>query len=199
MREPTQGPMDDSEESRLRRAGEGDARAAEELLERHLPQLRRYVRRRVSPALLAHESTSDLVQSVCREVLQDRESFRFQGEAAFRAWLCQAALRKILDRQRFHAAEKRDPAREAAGSFSRHELAQLAASLASPSGDAIRKEEFERLERALAALDDSDRQLVRLIHLEGLSHVQAAERLGTTEVNSRKQLSRALARLSRLL
>ncbi|NUP97415.1 MAG: sigma-70 family RNA polymerase sigma factor [Planctomycetaceae bacterium] len=190
--------MAESDEARIERASRGDVRAAEELLERHLPDLRRYVRRRVSPALLAHESTSDLVQSVCREVLQDLAHFRPQDEASFRAWLCQSALRKILDRQRFHAAEKRDRAREA-GAFSRDELSALAASFPSPSGDAMRQEELERLERALGELDESDRRLVLLIHLEGLSHAQAAERLGTTEVNSRKQLSRALARLSRLL
>ena len=193
--------MSDSDEARILRASQGDARAAEELLARHLPDLRRYVRRRVSPMLLERESASDLVQSVCREVLQDLGQFRYQGEAPFRAWLQQAALRKILDRQRYYRADKRDRAREEAvgETLSRAELARLATSLGSPSGDAARHEELERLEHALAELSEPDRRLVKLVHLEGLTHAEAAARLGTTEVNSRKQLSRALARLSRLL
>jgi len=170
---------------------------------RHLPGLERYVRRNVGPKLLAKESASDLVQSVCREVLQDLGEFQYQGEAAFRAFLEQAALRKILDRGRFWRAEKRDPAREGeaerAASFSRDELSALAASLGSPSGEVARREEFERLERALERVGEADRRLIRWIYVEGLTHSEAARRLETTEVNSRKQLSRALARISRHL
>lgn len=153
--------------------------------------------------MLAKESASDLVQSVCRELLADLGDFHYQGEAAFRGWLQQAALRKILDRQRFYRAERRDADRErsvdARGSFSRAELAALSTSLGSPSGAAERQEELERLERALGKVSESDRGLIRLIYVEALSHAEAAARLQTTEVNSRKQLSRALARLSRHL
>jgi RNA polymerase sigma factor (sigma-70 family) len=195
--------MTHSDEERIQRASQGDPVAVDELLARHLPGLRQYVRRNVGPQLLAKESASDLVQSVCREVLQDMRNFDYRGEAAFRAWLQQAALRKILDRRRYYEAEKRDAARERAGDgekpFSRAELTVLSTSLGSPSGDAARQEELERLERALQQASESDRRLIRLIYVEGLSHIEAAAHLDTTVVNSRKQLSRALARLSRHL
>ena len=195
--------MSTSDEERIQRASQGDAAAIDELLERHLPGLQQYVRRNISPLVLAKESASDLVQSVCREVLADLPGFQYQGEAAFRAWLHQAALRKLIDRQRYYRAEKRDPAHEiaAAGgdSLSRDELTLLATSLGSPSGEAERKEDLGRLERGLAELSEADRRLLRMIFVEGLTHAQAADRLGTSEVNSRKQLSRALARLSRHL
>ena len=195
--------MTQSDQERIQRASQGDPVAVDELLARHLPDLRRYVQRNVGPQVLAKESASDLVQSVCRELLSDLGDFRYQGEAAFRGWLQQAALRKILDRQRFYQAEKRDAARErgvdARVSFSRAELAALATSLGSPSGIAEREEEFERLERALQRVSESDRCLIRMIYVESLSHADAAARLQTTEVNSRKQLSRALARVSKYL
>ena len=54
----------------------------EQLLERHLPTLRAYVRRNLDAALADRESTSDLVQSVCREVLQSRGQYTFRGDAA---------------------------------------------------------------------------------------------------------------------
>ncbi|MCA8975247.1 MAG: hypothetical protein KDC98_11025, partial [Planctomycetes bacterium] len=50
-------------------ASHGDPQAVEELLVRHLPRLRAFVRLRSPFALRARESCSDLVQSVCREVI----------------------------------------------------------------------------------------------------------------------------------
>ncbi len=184
------------------RATKGDEHAVEELLERHLPGLRTYVRRNVSPGVLAKESSSDLVQSVCREVLQNIDNFQYQGEAAFRSWLYQAALRKLIDRQRYYKAEKRDSGREAvldrSSELSSQAASVLAASLAgSPSSDAILREEIERLEHAFGELDGPDREIIHLVYVRGLTHAQVAAQLGCTEVASRKQLSRALARLSK--
>ena len=195
--------MVDQSEDLLARAGNGDPAAFDVLLERHLPGLRLYVRRNISPTLLAKESSSDLVQSVCREVLQNARRFEYQGEAAFRSWLYQAALRKLIDRHRFYNAEKRDVAREAhlrgGDSLSGDDFARIASSIHSPSGDVMMREEVERLERGFAKLSEEDRRIVRLIYVEGLTHEQAARQLGCTEVASRKALSRALARLSKQL
>ncbi|MCK6445713.1 MAG: sigma-70 family RNA polymerase sigma factor [Planctomycetes bacterium] len=195
--------MNSSNEDRVRRASQGDVGAIDELLAQHLDGLRRYVRKHASPMVLARESSSDLVQSVCREVLRDLPKFEYRGEAAFRAWLFQTALRKLLDRHRFYRAEKRHPAHELAAAdmsgLSRAELAGLASSLGSPSGVAAHGEELERLDRALARLSDDDRALVRAVFVDGLSHADIAARLGISESASRKQLSRALARLSKHL
>lgn len=194
--------MSKDEQHLYERATKGDDAAVEELLERHLPGLRTYVRRNVSPGVLAKESSSDLVQSVCREVLEHAGNFEYQGEAAFRSWLYQAALRKLIDRQRYYKAEKRDTAREAVLERS-HDLSSeaatvLAASLTgSPSSEAIMHEEVQRLERGFAQLEESDREIIHMVYVQGLTHAQVAEKLGCNEVASRKQLSRALARLSK--
>ena len=37
--------------------------------------------------LRAMESTSDIVQSVCREILQHKDRFQYPGEDGFRRWL----------------------------------------------------------------------------------------------------------------
>ena len=60
-------------------------------------------------------------------------------------------------------------------------------------------EQVAGLERAFAALSDEDRRIIRLIYIDGVTHAQAGEQLGCNEVNSRKLLSRALARLSKLI
>lgn len=194
--------MSKDEQHLYERATKGDEVAVEELLERHLPGLRTYVRRNVSPGVLAKESSSDLVQSVCREVLQNVDLFQYQGEAAFRSWLYQAALRKLIDRQRYYKAEKRDTGRESplepGLDLSSEAACVLAASLAgSPSSEAIMHEEIQRLERGFAQLEASDRAIIHLVYVQGLTHAQVAAKLDCTEVASRKQLSRALARLSK--
>ena len=178
------------------RASRGEAQAVDELLVRHLPGLRRYVDARMGPGLRALESGGDVVQSVCRELLEDLPGFEFRGEEAFRAWLQRTALRKLIDHQRHHQAQKRGAA---AGALSAADLALLASSIRSPSQDALIKEQVAALERAFARLTPTDREMLRMIRVEGLSHAEAARRLRCSVESSRKQLSRALARLARLL
>jgi RNA polymerase sigma-70 factor, ECF subfamily len=173
--------------------------ALETLLERHLGDLQGYVRRHMGAALAQRESCSDLVQSICREVLQAEHGYRFQGDAAFRKWLLQIALRKLVDRRRFYTARKREnAAREAdlPSVWRIDEVAQLAKTLASPSGEATLREDLARLGRALEDLDEPDREIIRMIHLEGLTHADVGARLGCSEPQSRGRLFLALARLA---
>ena len=86
----------------MRKATSGDGAAMDRLLERHLPALRAFVRLRAGPAVAEHESNSDLVQSVCREVLEGAGAFEYRGEAAFKSWLFTTALRKIVEKDRYY-------------------------------------------------------------------------------------------------
>src|SRR5438552_14795863 len=81
-------------------ASRGEAPAIDALLERYLPDLLRYVRRRAGPAILKKESGSDVVQSVCRELFENlrTERFEYRGEAEFKQWLYGAALLKLEGR-----------------------------------------------------------------------------------------------------
>ena len=62
----------------------GDARALDSLIVDYLPRLRAFVRARMDVALRRRESCSDLVQSVCRDLLAREDKFEFEGEAQFR-------------------------------------------------------------------------------------------------------------------
>ena len=97
---------------KLAEAAAGDAKAVERLLELHLPVLRAFIRLRAGHEVRKHESSSDLVQSVCREVLQNIERFKHPSPAAFKQWLYTTALRKISNRADYWRAEKREAARE---------------------------------------------------------------------------------------
>jgi RNA polymerase sigma-70 factor (ECF subfamily) len=182
----------------MRRPEPSDDPQFEELLQRHLDSLESYVRRNMDATLSTRESCADLVQSVCREVLENRGGYRYAGERAFRQWLFQVALHKLMDRRRFWRTRKRDSEGPARGDlrWSRDELLRLRESIASPSGEASLREELARLEQALGRLSAGDREVIRLVHLQGCSHAEAATRLDCSEPQSRKRLFTALARLS---
>jgi DNA-directed RNA polymerase specialized sigma24 family protein len=65
----------------------GDAEAMEQLLGRHIGDLRAFVRAKSSNVIRQHESCSDLVQTVCREVLGGIDGYEWRGEGSFRHWL----------------------------------------------------------------------------------------------------------------
>ncbi len=185
-------------------ASSGDPGAMHELIERYLPALDAYVARHAGGALLRKESRSDVVQSTCREVLEDlaRGAFTWRGEPQFRQWLYEAALHKIQMKARRWQAQRRDADREvplgghgSGGSGPADDA--LAASATTPSGAAVDREERERFAAALARLEPEQRRLVEWSHFDGLSHKEIAERLGINEGHSRVLLSRALARLAR--
>jgi RNA polymerase sigma-70 factor (ECF subfamily) len=171
------------------------AEPVDELVARHLPALRAFVRLRMGRELRAREESCDIVQSVAREILEHADRFQHGGETGFRDWLFTMAHRKIVNRLEHWRAEKRDPAREVPDVWP-DELRGLTAS---PSRHAAVREELQRLEQAFDRLDPEPREVLILSRLVGLDHRTIAERLGKTEVAVRKALSRALARLATLL
>lgn len=175
--------------------------ALEELLVRHLALVRAYVRLRVDAATRQRESVSDLVQSICREVLARADRFQFQGEAAFRAWLCEAALRKLRDRRAFHTAARRLPACEVAmDGLAWQELAQAYRSTLDPLGQLLRREAVDLLEQCFDELPEEQREALTLRRICGLSYGEIALRLGgRSEMAVRQMVSRAIARLGRLM
>jgi RNA polymerase sigma-70 factor (ECF subfamily) len=189
--------VEGEDESRcVERATRGDAAAVEALLARHLPGLRTFLERRAGAVLLRKESGEDLAQSVCREVLGSLRSGRleYQGEAAFRNWLHQAALLKMRERREFLGAAKRDADEVPASGIE----SQVPGGGPTPSQEAIAREQAEELSQALARLPSELRRVIELARIQGWSHAEIAAELGISEVNSRKLLSRALARLTSL-
>jgi RNA polymerase sigma-70 factor (ECF subfamily) len=185
------------------RAAAGDRAAVDALIERHLPELRAFVRLRAGDALRRRESTSDLVQSTCREVLTHLERFQFPDESAFRRWLFVTAQRKIADRADHYAAQKRAAAREerlaSEAGVQDEQLANCYRRFSSPSRRALVRDEIEQLERAFDALTEEQREIVTLAHVVGLSRAQIAEQVGKSENAVRIVLHRALARLAEIV
>lgn len=176
-------------------ATQGDRDALDRLLERYLPQLHAFVHARLGGPLRARESSLDVVQSVCRELLSARESFSFHGEDRFRAWLFTSALNKVRERHRRLHAEKRDVAREVDGDPD-DSFASIA-HLLTPSKDAIGNETAIALRDALDALTEEQREVITLARLVRLPHRVIAEVVGHSESTTRQILARAMRELAR--
>jgi RNA polymerase sigma-70 factor, ECF subfamily len=190
-------PMTQDLEALLHAASQHDSQAVATLLQQHLPALRAFLRLKAGPSLLAKESCSDLAQSVCRDVLENADRFRFGGEAEFRKWLFTTAMRKIADRAEHWRAGKRAAAKERGG-LDEEEI-QGIAGIWTPSNQAAAREELQRVEAAFGKLAPEKQEVILMARLMGLSHAQIAQELGKTEVAVRSMLSRALAELSAFL
>jgi RNA polymerase sigma factor (sigma-70 family) len=187
----------------LERAGRGEEPAVRTLLERYLPSLRAFVRLNSGRLLRGRESCSDLVQSACREVLQNPQGFVYGGEAGFRQWLYRTALRKIAHRVEHWQAAKRDAARDVdptphdnAATGDSAELLACYQAFYTPSQQAAAREELERVESAFDRLPEAHRQVIVMAKILGMTRAEIGAELGRSELAVRTLLSRALAQLA---
>ncbi|MEZ5966277.1 MAG: sigma-70 family RNA polymerase sigma factor [Planctomycetota bacterium] len=189
--------MPDDSRCDVERLQSGEPTALAGLVVRHLPGLQAYLRLRMGGLLRAKESCSDLVQSVCREVLGEIGRFEYRGEAAFKHWLYTRARHKLLHRARDLGAQRRNASREQPidGMVSRDVL-DAYRTLATPSRVLAAQEEVARIERAFDALPDDYREAVSMRRMMGLEYAEIAERMGRSQGAVRNLVHRAIARLT---
>lgn len=172
--------------------------AVEQLLVRHLPGLEAFVRLRMGPALRGLLTAPDLVQSVCREVLEDLDDFEFRGEAPFKHWLFVRAENKLREKHRYHTAGKRDrhkavPLPDATTALPAYQT------LCTPSRDLEARETMRRVEAAFDQLPEDYREAIALHKLCGLSHAEIAARMQRSEGAVRNLVYRGISRLALLV
>jgi RNA polymerase sigma factor (sigma-70 family) len=165
----------------------GDARARDLLVERSLPQLRRWARGRLPQWARSLTDTQDLVQDAVMRALPKLESFEVRHPGALQSYLRQAVQNRIYDEVR-----KVNSRPTAHGELS-EDVPDLTPS---PLEQAIGKQGLDRYERALTTLKPADRDaVVARIELQQ-SYEEVAIALGKPNANAaRMTVTRALARL----
>jgi len=132
------------------RARRGDGTATEALLQRALPELRRWAHGRLPSGARGHLDTGDLVQDAAMNALRRLDVFEPQCVGALQAYLRQSVMNRI-----------RDEVRKLVRRPGQRELPeQLMSEDPSPLEVAIRDETYERYSTALARLRPKDRRLV---------------------------------------
>jgi RNA polymerase sigma-70 factor, ECF subfamily len=170
-------------------------------LERYRSWLGLLARLQVDARFRAKFDPSDIVQQTLLEAVRDWPQFRGGSEAELAAWLRQILAHvQLHEVRRYGGAQRRDIGREvsleeALAESSRRLGAALAAPGSSPSEQAGRHELELRLADALARLPVDHAEIIVLRNVEGLSHEEAARRMGRGVGAVRMLWIRALARL----
>ncbi len=183
-------------EELMRRVRAGDPRAAEELVRRYEPTIRRVVRVRLVDSRLQRLFDSmDVCQSVfgsffIHAALGDYE---LSTPEQLLGLLVSMSRKKLIDKSRRAGAARRDYRRVHEGAADQEK--QWAAAQPSPSREVAGRELLEEVRRRLT---DAERQIADR-RAAGLNWQDVAAELGGKPDALRKQLTRGVERVSREL
>lgn len=174
----------EGDDALVARARAGDRRAFASLVARHYPMIHRLAWRCCGDRTEAE----DIAQEVCVRVARGLAGF--EGRSSFSSWLHGVTLNAARDAGRARA-------RRTATLHGAAVAALIDATEPADGGD------DEALWQAVRALPPRQRDAVMLVHVEGMTHREAAEALGCAETTvswhlftARRQLKTMLARAS---
>jgi len=183
-------------------AREGDKSAVGRLYSVYAERVRWMVRLRMSRELRSKLESMDLVQNTLIHALSGLDRFTYTNEGDFVRWLSKIAENEIRGGLKKLRAAKRDMRKEvrldnygptAGGRFGR-----IPGPIESTTPSVImsKKEELEKLEKAIDKLKPEYREAIILTKIDGLSYKEIAGRLGKSADAVRKLVSRAMAELT---
>lgn len=168
-------------------ARNGDRMALEALLERCLPQLKRWAHGRLPPHARGNLDTNDLVQEAAMHVLARLDRFEPRHVGAMQAYLRTSVINRIRDEIR--RVGRRPEAVEL-------EM-EPPSDVTSPLEAAIRGEAYDRYRSALEKLRTRDREMVVARVEVQWSIPEIAQRFGMASIDAaRVAVSRSLKRLT---
>lgn len=184
---PGEGPPGDdgastTDEALLRAGREGDQRAFRRFADRHGPRIYNTAWRLTNDRHLAE----DIAQEVLVRALRRDPG----GQASLVAWLYVVTRNLALN-----ACRSRRRRRVAGAVLEAH----ISAARSDPSASLARRELSDAVQAAIADLPEPQRAALVLAKYEGLSADQIAEILGCTRDAVKMRVSRAMARLRRVL
>ncbi len=148
------------------------------------PRLVLWAAGRLSPALRAKIEPDDVAQETLMAIHRGIERFKGRDHRAFLGWVFKIAENRIRDMADHFGAQKRQPV------VPRVDLAQTTASVV-----AARREEVDKVARALPALAEDYRQVISLRRFEEREVKEIAEIMDRSENAVRVLYCRALKAL----
>ena len=171
----------------LRRAQGGQEQALDQLIERYLPQFRRWARHRLPGCARGAMDTDDLVQDTLLRTITNLKNFNPRGDGALQAYLHTAMLNRVRDEMRKTQRVARPVPIDTNEPDRRP----------SPLQVTIEHETYERYLRALNELREKDSQAIIARVELGQSWAEVADALGKPSRDAaRVAVTRALRRLA---
>lgn len=177
----------------LQRWHGGEKHALEALLQRDLPWIEAFVRKRLGPLLRGKAETVDYVQDAVVEVLRYGPRFVCSDRDRFRALLARIVENTLRDKHDWHRARRRAAERETA--LPSESVLDLDGSAERPSRVCEQREREQWIRLALELIDPDERQVILLREWEQLSFEEIGAKLSCSEEAARKRFTRALPRL----
>jgi RNA polymerase sigma-70 factor (ECF subfamily) len=170
---------------------EGDPQVMREFCDRYGERLHRLAEKRLGGKLARRVGPEDVVQSAYRTFLRRARGGEYHLDDSDSLWrlLCAITLNKLYQKARDHQRHKRSYDREvplnldAAGESGFHDPVDPGPA---PDEEAAFADQFEKV---LAVLDPEERQVVEL-KLQGCTHQETAERMGSSERTVRRLVKR---------
>jgi RNA polymerase sigma-70 factor (ECF subfamily) len=173
---------------------EKEAREMQGVLSRSLPAFYRRAYRYLGNAADAEDAVQDALLSAYRNLGQ------FKGQAQMSTWLTTIVTNSALTQLRRRSRQTHLSLEERFGEEQEYSVSErLADSGPSPEDECIKSELHERLMEFVGELSPSLRQVLQLRDLDGLTTREAAHILGVADVTVKTQVSRARAKLRRLM
>ncbi len=180
----------------------GDNSAQDRLCRAYGERVRRIVRLRMGSKLRSKLESMDLVQDVLMCALRDLGDFTYRNEGDFLRWLSRIAENRLRDNLDKLHADKRDIRKEVprdnyrpinAGGFVGTPGPIVATT---PSVIMSRKEDLDKLEKAIDKLRPEYREVIILAKIEELSYKEIGDRLGKSTGAVKMLVSRAIVALA---
>jgi len=183
-------------------AKDGDNSALGQLCNVYGERVRRIVRLRMGKELRPKLDSMDLVQDALVSALEGIEGFTYSNEGDFLRWLSKIAENTLRDNLDKLYTDKRDIRKEVQPDSFRRTTGTGFFGTAGPI-DAItpsvimsKKEDLDKLEKAIDELKPEYRQVVLLTKIEGLSYKEIGQKLGKSVDAVGMLLSRAMVVLT---
>ncbi len=183
-------------------AQNGDEAALDRLCKVYNERVLRIVRMRMGPELRTKMQSMDLVQDAFISALRSMENFTYRNEGDFLRWISKVAENRIRDNFDKIHANKRDARKEIPLNSNSSSTQDTFIGISGPVDNTTpslimsKREDLNKLEKAMEQLKPEYREVITLTKIEGLTYKEAAEKMGKGPDAVRMLLSRAITALS---
>ena len=183
-------------------AKEGYEPALEQLCSVYGERVRRIIRLRMGNEIRPRLDSMDLVQDALVSALGGLKDFTYKNEGDFLRWLARITQNQLRDNMDKLYTNKRDIRKEVrlenygpttGGGFAGNP-GPIAAT--TPSVIMSKKEDLDKLEKAIDQLKPDYKEVIVLAKIDGLSYKEIADKLGKTIDSVAHLLSRAMLALT---
>ncbi len=183
-------------------AKNGDKSALNQLYKVYMERVRWMLRLRMSKELRSKLESMDLVQDTLIHALNGLDDFTYKNEGDFVRWLSKIAENELRGSLKTLHADKRDIRKEV--QLDNYGLTTTGGVVGAPgpiqattpSVIMSRKEDLDKLEKAIDELKPEYKKVIVLAKIDGLSYKEIGERLGKSADAVGMLLSRAIVALT---